>query len=258
MAKEKARKSTQAEDDGKPSGGEVKVKVRHGLAFYLDKDGHQRTVFRNQKVSMPRSEAERLRAHGAVVDVDEDLPMVGRLTPIPNTASDEELIAWVSVATKGEIVTAISENPALGDRILAARDVVKKRLEAQDELLSGIDSTVKQGTALAKKRASAEKRGAPTSGAAGKNARNLVSTDADDDGDDDEEDDDEDDDDLDEDDPRAVVRGNVNEVSDFLVQHPDQAQAVLEAEKALALDKQRDVRPGVIEAVKQAANANNQ
>ena len=254
MAKDKVKKSSTAPDkDGKPSGGLVHVLVRHGMAYFLDKDGNQRTVFRGQKVKMPASEAERLRAHGAVVDADAELPRVGRITPIPNTASDEELIAWVSVATKSEIVEAIAQNPALGDRILAARDTVKKRLEAQDELLSGIDSTVKQGSALAKKRAQADKSTAPTSGAGGKNAT-RVTQDADDD-EEDEDDDDDDDDDLDEDDPRSVVKGNVGEVSAFLNDNPDKAQAILEAEQDLAQDEDREVRPGVVAAA-QAAISN--
>jgi hypothetical protein len=261
MAKtqKKSAAARKAADDGLPEGDGTKVvKVRHGLAFYLDAEGNQHTVFRNQKVEMPASEAERLEALGAVVGPDDELPMVGRITPIPNTASDEELIAWVSVATKSEIVNAIAENPALGDRILAARDVVQARLEAQNELLGGVSSTVRQGKALAKKRAAAEKRGAPTSGADGKNARRLLDVDPDEDEDDDEEDDDDDDDDLDEDDPRSVVRGSVGDVAKFLQANPDKAVEVLDAEKAEALDKQRDVRPGIVHAVQAAANANNQ
>lgn len=253
------RKSVASADDGKPTGNLTEVKVRHGLVFYLNEDGHQLTAFRAQTVKMSSSEAERLRALGAVVDANEELPRVGRITPIPNTASDEELIAWVSVATKGEIVTAIAENPALGDRILAARDIVARRLEAQNELLSGIDGTVKKGQALGKKRANAEKRGAPTTGAEGKNTRALIGQaddDEDEDGDDEEDDDDEEE--LDEDDPRAVVRGDLGDISAFLSEHPDKAQDVLQAEKDLALDQQREVRPAVLTAVEQAVIANNQ
>jgi hypothetical protein len=235
---------------------DTKVKIRHGLAFYLDEDGHQHTVFRGQRVSMPASEAKRLKTLGAAVDADDELPMLGRITPIPNTASDEELIAWVSVANKSEIAEAIAEQPALGDRLLAARDIVKKRLEQQDELLSGVESVINQGKALAKKRKAATKRGAPTSGADGTNAMAVI-PDPEDEVDDDEDEDD-DDDELDDTSPESVVRGNVSDVSKFLSEHPDQYSEVLEAEKALALDKQRDVRPGVLKAVEAAANISNQ
>jgi hypothetical protein len=63
----------------------------------------------------------------------------------------------VSVATTtSEIVDAVAEKPELKDRILAARDVVQKRLEAQDELLSGVSTRPsRQGTALARKRKNA-------------------------------------------------------------------------------------------------------
>jgi hypothetical protein len=84
----------------------------------------------------------------------------------------------------------------------------------------------------------------------------------DDDPDDDEVDDDEEvedeEPDYPADDPRMVVRGNVGEVAGFLAENPDKAQDVLEAEKAEALDKQREVRPGVVKAVAAAVNATNQ
>jgi hypothetical protein len=236
----------------------TKIKIRHALAFYLDENGHQYTAFRNQKVEVPTKEAERLKTLGAAVDVDDELPMVGRITPIPNTASDEELISWVSVATTSEIVEAVAEQPELKDRILAARDVVKKRLEAQDELLSGIDKTLKAGTALARKRKNASKKGAPTTGADGRNVNAVIPDDeVDDEVDDDDEVEDEEPD-YPADDPRMVVRGNVGEVAGFLAENPDKAQDVLEAEKAEALDKQREVRPGVVKAVAAAVNATNQ
>jgi hypothetical protein len=232
----------------------VKVKIRHGLAYYIDEDGHQYTAFRGQKVDVPFEEAERLKALGAAIPHDEELPMLGRITPLPNTASDEELIAWVSVATKAEVAQAIAEHPALGDRLLNARDIVLKRLEDQNEILSGVDGVVRQGKALAKKHKAAVKRGAPTSGADGKNAKAVIPED-----DDDEEDDEDDEeDDLDEDDPASVVKGSTSDISAWLSNHPDQAVAVLEAEKALALDRQREVRPSVIFAVEAAANIANQ
>lgn len=231
----------------------TKVKIRHGLAFYIGEDGHQYTAFRGQRVDVPSSEAERLKTLGAAVAADDELPMLGRITPIPNTASDEELIAWVSVANNAEIAEAIAEQPALGDRLLAARDIVKKRMEEQDEILSGVDDVIKKAKALAKKRKAGTKRGAPTSGADGHNATVAI---PDEDGDDDEEEDD-DEDELDDTNPTTVVRGNVGDVAKFLSENPDQYNEVLEAEKALALDKQREVRPGVVKAVEAAANIHN-
>lgn len=236
----------------------AKVKIRHGLAFYLDetvKDRPvQRTAFRTQVIDVSSNEAARLKSIGAAVAEDEELPRQGVLTPIPNTASDEELIAWVSVATKDEIAQAVAERPLLKDRLLSAADIIKKRLEAQQDLLNGLKPAISKGERLAAKRK--EGQSAPTTGLTG---RNQVTQSQDEEDLDDLEDEDEDEEEeLDEDDPREVVKGNVDHVSKHLSEHPDQAGAVMEAENDLAEAQKRAPREGVIKAVQAAATSNSQ
>lgn len=250
-----------------------KVKIKHGLAFYLDESGEnpvQLTAFRTQVINVSEKEATRLKELGAAIDAEAELPLVGRLTPLPNTASDEELLAWCSVASRDEIAQAVEDRPELGDRILAARDIVRERMEAQQELLSGIEDHVKEAQAAGKKRAKAGSRqSAPTSGQAGphqtRSQAGAVDDDDEDligdDGDEEEEeleeegDGDELHDNLDE-----VVKGNVEAVSKYLSENPDQAQAILEAEDRRAAaareagDQQRArVRDGVVQAAQAAA-----
>jgi hypothetical protein len=237
----------------------TKVKIRHGLAYYLDETGDgdkpvQRTAFRGQTIKVSETEATRLKKSGAAVDADEELPMLGRITPIPNTASDEELLAWASVATKDEVARAISEKPALGDRIRAAHETIQERLKAQDEFLSGLEPTIKDAQKAAKRRPKATgKNSAPTTGSSGVNVTHTKVDDEEEDLDELEEE--EDDGEID--DPAEVVKNNVDAISKHLSEHPDQAVAVMEAENALAAEHNRQPRDGVIRAVQAAANANS-
>ena len=242
----------------------AKVKIRHGLAYYLvpvagREDLAQRTAFRGQVITVSDEEAARLRASGAAVDHDEELPLLGKITPIPNTASDEELFAWVSVATKAEIARAIEERPQLGDRLLAAKAAYDKRIEQQNKFLSGIEETVAEGKkaakAAAKRKQGNAKSSAPTSGANGPNSTGTAPNEEDLD---ELEELDEEEEELDEDDPREVVKGDVNSISKFLTEHPEQIQAVLDAEANLAQSQNREVRKGVIDAASVAANTKNQ
>jgi hypothetical protein len=123
------------------------VKVRHGAVTWQVRVGKREqteTAFRNMVVDMPQSEIDRLKPLGAVVDVNEELPLGGRLTPIPSTASDQELIAWASVANRDEIIAEIQRQPALGDRILAAHEIVQRQLEEQNELLGGLKPDIEE------------------------------------------------------------------------------------------------------------------
>lgn len=222
----------------------AKVKIKHGLAFYFDESGEnpvQLTAFRTQVIDVSAKEAKRLKSLGAAVDVDEELPLLGRITPLPNTASDEELLAWVSVASRSEIAQAVEDRPELGDRILAARDTIQERMEAQQELLSGISSDIKKAQERAQERAQVEEE-----------EEDLI-------GEGEEEGEGEGEGEELHDNPDEIVKGNVEAVSKYLSENPDQAQVILDAEtrRADALrasgDKRAKVREGVVQAAQAAA-----
>lgn len=216
-----------------------RAKIVHAMAFYFDKDDNQQIAWRGQVVDLSEKDYEHLDAIGALIPADSELPVHGKLTPLPNMASDEELIAWVSVATKAEIAAAIADHPALADRLQSAHDEIQKRLKAQDELLSGLKPTIAKGKAKAKTRAAkaAEKK------AAADKAAGIVPPPEPEDEEEDEEEE------LDEDDPREVVKGTVDEVSKFLSEHPETAADILAAEQEAATNDDREVRKGIIDAV---------
>jgi hypothetical protein len=245
------------------------VQIRHGAVRYkVPKAGTPRGYsikvgFRSMKVDMPQSEVDRLEPLGAVVGVNDELPKGGKLSPLPNTASDEELIAWVSVATAEEIASQIADTPDLADRIMTARATVTERLKQQNEILGGVDDAVAQGLELAAQRADAEAKAQaeaavqlppavtePTPAGAdvvppesGGDPSPVTKSDGDDvdhAGN------------LDE-----VVAQSVPKVSEYLSEHPEQAAAVLDAEKVRAAQegaKPPNVREGVIKAVEAAAS----
>lgn len=226
-----------------------RVRVRHGAVTYAVKQGDntvQETAFRNMVIDLSDAEEQRLRAIGAVVDEEHELTLPGRLTPIPNTASDEELIAWASVANKGEIAAAVAERPEVGDRLRAAAQVVKERLEAQNELLGGLSEAISDGKSQAKQREKAAKardrnqRGGNRTPA--KQAATVPPP-----PDDDEEDD------LDE-----VVRQDPNKVAEFIAENPQHAAAVLEAENRYATEQNAQPRDVVVKAAEVAAQHANQ
>lgn len=244
------------------------VLVRHGAVRYrVPRKGKVATLtaFRGMTVDMPQEEIDRLEPLGAVVKPGSELERDGKMMPLPNTASDEELIAWVSVATKAEIAAQIAETPLLGDRISTAALKVKEALAAQNELLGGLQETVDEGMQLAAEREQAEAKAAAQGAQPGAepeadaNAGN-VSPEAGGD-------------------PSAVkgagdnggdaggpnldaialakvVSQSIPKVSEYLSEHPEQASAVLEAEKVRAAQpdaKPDTVREGIIKAVTAAA-----
>lgn len=229
-----------------------RVKVRHGAITYKVQVGDrevQENAFRGMVVDLSESEADRLRSYGAVVDADAELSLPGRLAPIPNTASDEELISWASVANKSEIAAAIADRPEIGDRLRAAADVVKRRLEAQNELLGGLDDVVKEGQQEAKKRQkAAEKRDKAQRGGNRTPAKTTPAKTAAASGgagdDDDEEDDIAD----------VVLQDDPNKVVEFVAENPHLAAQVLEAENERAKATNGQPRDVVVKAVEAAAS----
>jgi hypothetical protein len=197
----------------------AKIKIRHGLAFYntvVDGKEVEQTAFRNQIVDVSDKEATRLKRLGAAVDEGTELTLPGRIMPLPNTASDEELLAWVSVANAEDVAAEMKKNPGLKDRLDNAVNVFEDRMAAQRDLLSGLKGDIEDAHSAAQ----------------------LP---------------DEDEEEFDEDDPREVVKGNVDKVSAWLSEHPDQFDAVLQAEQERRQKENKEPRDGVVRAVQAAA-----
>jgi hypothetical protein len=219
-----------------------KVKVKDGLVWWqhevTDDDGKKRlaheTAFRGMIIEVPKDEAKRLRDLGAVIDPSEELPLGGELSPVPSTASDNELVAWVSVANRQDILDAIRQQPELGDRILAAHEIVQRQLQEQSEFLGGIKPDIERVQAEA-----VESNATGADGGVGDGDGDVTN--------------DDDDDDVDADD---VVKGNVDAISKFLSENPSRHADILEAEKRRAAAdgaKPANVRDGVVMAVQAAA-----
>lgn len=223
-----------------------KVRVRHGAVTYSVKVGGrdvQESAFRGMVIDVSAEEEQRLRSFNAVVDVGTELTLPGRLTPLPNTASDEELIAWASVANKGEVAAAIAARPEIGDRLRAARQVVSEKLKAQNELLGGLDDVIEDGQKQAKqnlkaasKRDKAQRGGVKTPTKQAQASARVTA------------DDDDEEDDLDD-----VVKQDGDTVAKFVADNPQHAAAVMEAENRLAQEHNREPRDVIIQAVTVAA-----
>jgi len=215
------------------------IKVQHGAARYRvkRKGGGTvlRTAFRGMTVEVPEDEGQRLIDQGAAILPDQELPRGGRMMPLPSTASDEELKAWVSVATSSEIDEACERQPKIADRIRNARKSYEDDMEAQNELQGGVprqpekvdngqlnqgESQVSvQGTVVTQPVGDGQGNGGEPS-----------------------------DEDLD-----KVVEGTVGDVSEFLSDNPELSQRVLDAEARRANAKNEEPRKGVLEAVQVAA-----
>lgn len=225
--------------------------VRHGAARYVDANGVLQTGFRGMTVDMPEEEFDRLEALGAVMPADEELTRGGTLMPLPNTASDEELIAWVSVATRDEIAAQIADTPHLADRLLTARDAVKQKLAEQNEILGGVQDAVDEGLELAAKREQAQTQPSPEGAApeaGGEGDDTKSDGDAGDGGDATNE--------ITDEAIGEVIHGTVAVVSKFLSEHPEQFQRILAAERERAQEsgaKPDHVREGVVTAAQAAA-----
>ncbi|HEU5046149.1 MAG TPA: hypothetical protein VFT75_18660 [Nocardioidaceae bacterium] len=226
------------------------VKVQHGATRWRaprpnGQPGYVvRTAFRGMLVEIPDDQAQERLDSGAVVLPDAELPRGGRMRPLPSNGSDEELKAWVSVATKDEIDVACEQHPKLADRIRDAREQHDAALEAQNELQGGfvpgapeVDGQVVTGNPDVT--VTGTEVTTPVGGAGG------AVVDA---GDEDEDEDEVTDEELDD-----LVSETVTKVSEFLGDNPDLAQRVLDAETRRANAANEEPRKGVIEAARIAA-----
>lgn len=236
----------------------VRAKVRHGLIWWRPdpkNPSNEDKAFRNMTVDLPKGEYDRLYALGAVVPATEELVKPGKMITLPETATDEEIMAWVTDATTAEIRDLAAQRPMLADRLRVARGVIEDRLRKQYELL---------GAAIREADDAVESRSPVADGEAevnpavdGSPLGDPDDGDDDDDDGDDEDDDDGDDEDLDED-PDTVVSWNVKKIQQHLSKHPEQASAIMQAENRLAEEEDRDPRQGVIRSVEVAASHQSQ
>lgn len=201
----------------------AKYKVRHGLISYSVGDRTE-IAFRGQVLDLSQDDVDRLEPHSAIVPEEEELSRPGGMLPLPEAATDEEIRNWVLGATEGEVRQIAELRPMLAERINAAREAVEEELEKQSEHLGQASKAAKKGA----KRASTDE--APRTATEKQRSDEEVAQEVD-----------------------AVVRRNVDDVSEYLSEHPDRAQAVLEAETRRAADAGDEPRRGVRQAAEAAA-----
>lgn len=203
----------------------ARFKVRHATIQYRSKnDLGQDTyevAFRGTVVELPDGEStDRLKALGAVVPEDEELPRPGRLGTLPDTATDAEITSWVVAATADEVKMLIAERPVMATRIESAWASVQERFEEQAKHLGSVPKekaveTVGEGSTPAPQASST-----PTPA-----VNNPGEFDAD-----------------------KVVAGSAKSVTDFVSDNPAHAAAILEAENR----RGEDPRVSVVRAVEAA------
>ncbi len=109
-------------------------KIRHALASWVDETTGQQvghTAFRGQIAEIPEDEATRLKAYGAIIGADEELPRPGNIAELSPSPTDEELIAWLSAANTDEVVSLVAERPELRPRIDGALENVTQAQGAE-------------------------------------------------------------------------------------------------------------------------------
>lgn len=126
--------------------------VRHALLHYRSKnaqgqDTHE-TAFRGMLVELTdEAEIERLKGLGAIIEPDAHLTRPGRMLTLPDTATNSEILSWVTGATVEETEMLVRERPAMADRILAAQESVQQRFAEQAEHLGGLKAIAKEAEA---------------------------------------------------------------------------------------------------------------
>lgn len=248
-----------------------KMKVRHALINYTvklpgDRQSNE-TAFRGAIVEIEdQNEFDRLMSLGALIPVDQELERPGRLMDLPETASDEEILNWVANASNAEIQKAAAERPELQSRMMGALQRIEDQRAAAAELL-GHKSRVEGAIDRLGPRPEYDHLGRPTRADDGTTAgvqmgvggTANVPHDAEpldeegDEGENGEESGSEGEDpnayDFD-----AIVRRNVNEVTEFIATHPTLASHVLDAENRHASATGKDgPRSTVVRAVEAAA-----
>lgn len=235
----------------------AKYKVRHALLSYTLGRGGQgtgETAFRGMIVDIPADQAERFLALGAIVPEDAELDRPGTMVTLREAPTDEELINWVAGATDTEVQQLVLARPSMAHRVANIQETVKKRYDAQAELLgeraklaeaqAGEFPAVVGQSAMLDESVTAPAPATPvpsvapvapvppTAAAASAAAAIAPALPVDVD---------------------AVVRGTVGEVSKFVSENPQLAAQVLEAETRLATEKNDQPRQGVVRAVQVAA-----
>lgn len=105
---------------------EMKVKVRFALINYTAVDTvsrrpYQAIGFRGQIVTIiDPNEGRRLAELGAIVPEDAELERPGTLVALPESPSEEEVLAWVMAASPSEIRGLAADRPNLAEKIAGA------------------------------------------------------------------------------------------------------------------------------------------
>jgi len=234
----------------------AKYTVRHALLQYqskntLGQDTYE-TAFRNMSVEMEDGpETDRLLGLGAIVPDGEELSRPGRMLALPETATDAEILNWVSGATTPEVAELVSARPVMAPRLLSAQEAVSQRFAEQAELLgqaaeqppvvtTPVDVlTTDNGLGLtpAPQPSTTEFPAVNSPGDIGgspaASGQPLLADDGS----------------LSPDDADKIVAGGARQVADYISENPRHAQAVLDAESR----RGEDPRVSVIRAAQAAA-----
>jgi hypothetical protein len=253
----------------------TELKVRHALVTYRPagaKDGVVEKAFRTSIITVDDEEATRLRALGAVIDADADVPRPGEMMALPEAATDGEVVNWVLAASPSEIEDLIRARPEMSSRIGDAVGAIKATHAEQVRVLEGAARASRRAKSDHEKHA-AEAEAAARAATEATEARRAAAND-----------------------PTAagrsattagatapqpsvneptvpggvvqptiqpedeatvaarnaeadrVVSGNVDEVNDYLGDQPEMGQAILDAEARRATAEGKAPRKGVLEA----------
>ena len=236
----------------------ARVKVKHALFIYTEeRDGrtYTETALRGKTIDLDDEQAEAAIEKGAVIADDENLPRAGHMPSLSGGASSEEVLNWVLAATEDEVRELVAQRPDLEDQLMGAREIAERRELEQAKMLGSIieenssdpaqlpdgdNPPAAQGsTPDALTGASGDTAGDSTgdpSGDVGGEGDTAFTEEAAD----------------------EVVSGNVSKVSAHLSENPQHGQAILDAESRLATKEDREVRQGVVRAVKASAEHNTQ
>lgn len=232
-----------------------KFTVRHAVLQYASKNtlgqDTYETAFRNMSVELEDGpETDRLLKLGAIVPDGEELARPGRMLGLPETATDAEILNWVAGATTTEVAELVAARPATAPRLLAAQETVQARFDAQAELLGAALKQESQaspdflgsgdnsgGLAPAPQPSTTEDPAVNSPGEILNPAAAGAFTIPSDSGD------------LSPEEADKVVAGGARAVADYISEHPQHSQSILQAESR----REDGARPTVVKAVQAAA-----
>lgn len=234
--------------------------VKHAFVSYITKDSNVVTIPRGHTHDFPDDVIKRHEEFGAFLEPDEEIQTIGEPRPISGDSTDEDVAAWLAGVSAVEMFQFLAdheEDEALNEKLQKAVEQVvdaRNTPPADEDIPEGLAVTA---DGLTTRSPATEVDATGTSGPENFNTGHPddsphpedwvdptaeAEANAGMDGS------------LDHTlEPSDVVLRSVDFVSGFVSRNPELAEEILEAEKALAEEKGRDPRVGVVRAVGVAA-----